>query len=96
MVVGPEVPLTAGTGGRTGAAGIRFGPSGRRPKWKASKVFAKDFMDRHAIPSARYAAFPDFQQAAAHLQTTPTTRVIKASGLAAGKGVILPETPRKP
>ncbi len=93
VVVGPEVPLTLGLVDALRAVGISaFGPTRAAAQMEGSKVFAKDFMDRHAIPSARYACFTDFQQAVEYLQTTPGEIVIKASGLAAGKGVILPES----
>jgi phosphoribosylamine--glycine ligase len=73
--------------------GIRcFGPSQAAAQIEASKVFAKDFMARHNIPSARYAKFTKLEDAVKHLQNVDYPIVIKASGLAAGKGVILPET----
>ncbi|MCI0553797.1 MAG: phosphoribosylamine--glycine ligase, partial [Anaerolineae bacterium] len=59
---------------------------------ESSKVFAKDFMARHHIPTARYATFSNFDEAMSYLQSVEYPIVIKASGLAAGKGVILPET----
>ncbi len=91
VVVGPEVPLTLGLVDALRAAGISsFGPTRAAAQMEGSKVFAKDFMDRHAIPSARYACFTDYQKAVEYLHTTPGEIVIKASGLAAGKGVILP------
>ena len=93
VVVGPEIPLTLGLVDALRAAGIRtFGPTKAAAQIEGSKVFAKDFMDRHAIPSAGYASFSDFDQAAEYLQTAPWQIVIKASGLAAGKGVILPDS----
>ena len=93
VVVGPEVPLTLGLVDALRDAGIRtFGPSKAAAQIEGSKVFAKDFMDRHAIPSAGYASFSEFQKAVEYLQNAPWQIVIKASGLAAGKGVILPES----
>jgi phosphoribosylamine---glycine ligase len=93
VVVGPEAPLAAGLADDLRAAGFRvFGPSQAAAEIEASKVFAKAFMLRHAIPTARYAAFTDFAAALAHLRQVDYPLVIKASGLAAGKGVILPET----
>ena len=93
VLVGPEVPLAAGIADVLSAAGIRcFGPKQAAAQIEASKVFAKDFMRRHHIPTARYAVFTQFDQAIAHLKTLDYPVVIKASGLAAGKGVILPES----
>ncbi len=92
VVIGPEVPLTLGLADALRAAGIRtFGPSKAAAQIEGSKVFAKDFMDRHAIPTAAYASFSDFQKTVDYIQNIPGQIVIKASGLAAGKGVILPE-----
>ncbi len=91
VVVGPEVPLTMGVVNALRSAGIRtFGPTKAAAQIEGSKVFAKDFMDRHGIPSAEYACFTDFQKAVEYLDNAPGEIVIKASGLAAGKGVILP------
>jgi len=93
VLVGPEGPLAAGIVDALSAAGVRcFGPSRAASQIEASKVFAKDFMARHRIPSARYAAFTDFERAVSHLRAVDYPVVIKASGLAAGKGVLLPET----
>jgi phosphoribosylamine--glycine ligase/phosphoribosylformylglycinamidine cyclo-ligase len=93
-VIGPEVPLTMGLADALIAAGIRvFGPTRAAAQIEGSKAFSKAFMARHAIPTARYAVFSDFEAAAAHLKSVDYPVVIKASGLAAGKGVILPETP---
>jgi phosphoribosylamine--glycine ligase len=67
-----------------------FGPSQAAAQIEASKAFAKAFMVRHGLPTARFAAFTDFYQAIGHLLTVDYPVVIKASGLAAGKGVIVP------
>jgi phosphoribosylamine--glycine ligase len=92
VIIGPEVPLAAGLADELRAAGIRvFGPSQAAAQIEASKAFAKDFMARHDIPSARFQTFTNFQAALAHLLTVKYPTVIKASGLAAGKGVIVPE-----
>jgi phosphoribosylamine--glycine ligase / phosphoribosylformylglycinamidine cyclo-ligase len=73
--------------------GVRcFGPKRSAAQIEASKVFAKDFMTRHHIPTARYASFRNFEEALNFLESVNYPIVIKASGLAAGKGVILPET----
>jgi len=93
VLVGPEAPLADGLADALSAGGTRcFGPRQAAAQIEASKVFAKDFMQRHGIPTARYAAFTDFETAAAHLRAVDYPVVIKASGLAAGKGVLLPGT----
>jgi len=93
VIVGPEVPLADGILDSLTNAGIRcFGPSKNAAEIESSKVFAKDFMARHNIPTARYAVFSDFEEAVDYLHKIDYPIVIKASGLAAGKGVILPET----
>ena len=93
VIVGPEAPLAAGLADSLSAVGIRcFGPKQAAAQIESSKVFAKDFMARHHIPTARYSAFSNFEEAIEYLQTVDYPIVIKASGLAAGKGVVLPET----
>ncbi|HSN74370.1 MAG TPA: phosphoribosylamine--glycine ligase [Anaerolineae bacterium] len=90
-VVGPEAPLAKGIVDAFQAGGLRcFGPSQAAAQIEASKAFAKDFMVRHGIPTARHATFTDFAAAMAYLQEVEYPVVLKASGLAAGKGVILP------
>jgi hypothetical protein len=69
-----------------------FGPSQAAARIESSKAFAKDFMLRHAIPTGRYASFSDLEPALAYLRQVDFPVVVKASGLAAGKGVIIPET----
>jgi phosphoribosylamine--glycine ligase len=92
-VIGPEAPLAAGLADAFRAAGIAcFGPSQAAARLESSKAFAKDFMIRHAIPTARYAVFRQLTPALKHLRALDYPVVIKASGLAAGKGVVLPET----
>ena len=92
-VVGPEAPLAAGLADVFAAAGIPcFGPSKAAAQLESSKAFAKDFMLRHAIPTARHAVFRDLASAIDHVRKADHPIVIKASGLAAGKGVVLPET----
>ncbi len=92
-IVGPEGPLADGIADALAGAGIRcFGPSKAAAQIEASKVFSKHFMARHGIPTARYATFSKLSDALAHLERIDYPMVIKASGLAAGKGVILPET----
>ena len=93
VIVGPEVPLAAGLVDSLSGVGIRcFGPKQAAAQIEASKVFSKDFMARHNIPTARYATFTQLEDALGYLDKVDYPIVIKASGLAAGKGVILPET----
>jgi phosphoribosylamine--glycine ligase len=93
VIVGPEVPLAAGIVDALSESGIRcFGPKQAAAQIEASKVFAKDFMARHQIPTARYATFAQLEDAIRYVESVDYPIVIKASGLAAGKGVILPAT----
>ena len=93
VVVGPEAPLALGITDAFKAAGIAcFGPSKAAARLESSKAFAKTFMTRHGIPTARYAVFRELSPALDHLHKVDYPVVIKASGLAAGKGVVLPET----
>jgi phosphoribosylamine--glycine ligase/phosphoribosylaminoimidazole synthetase len=93
VVVGPEVPLNLGLADALAVKGIAcFGPSQAAAQIEASKSFAKDFFQRHAIPTASYKIFDQYQPALDYLEKADFPLVIKASGLAAGKGVILPET----
>ena len=92
-VVGPEGPLAAGVVDAFRAAGLRiFGPSKLAAQLEASKDFAKRFMERHEIPTARHATFTDAKAAHAHVLRHGAPIVIKADGLAAGKGVVVAET----
>ena len=92
VIVGPEAPLASGVADSLSAEGIRcFGPKQAGAQIEASKVFAKDFMARNNIPTSRYATFHQFDEAVRFLQAIDYPIVIKVSGLAAGKGVILPE-----
>lgn len=93
VIVGPEAPLAAGLVDSLSTVGIHcFGPKRAAAEIESSKAFAKDFMARHNIPTARYAIFSDFDETVRHLESIDYPVVIKASGLAAGKGVILPES----
>jgi phosphoribosylamine--glycine ligase len=93
VIVGPEIPLAAGLVDSLSESGIRcFGPKQAAAQVEASKVFGKDFMTRHHIPTARYATFTQLDEAIRFLESVEYPIVIKASGLAAGKGVILPDT----
>lgn len=92
-IIGPEAPLAAGIVDAFQAAGLRcFGPSQAAAQIEASKAFAKAFMVRHSIPTGRYAVFTDYREALAQLMQVDYPVVIKASGLAAGKGVIVPDS----
>jgi phosphoribosylamine---glycine ligase len=89
-VVGPEVPLVAGVVDRFRAAGLRiFGPRAIAAQLEGSKAFAKNFLHRHNIPSARYAVFTELNPALAYVRQHGAPIVIKADGLAAGKGVVV-------
>ncbi|MFH1097995.1 MAG: phosphoribosylamine--glycine ligase [Candidatus Desantisbacteria bacterium] len=89
-VVGSELPLADGIVDRFQEAGLKiFGPSKDAAILEASKVFAKRFMSRNAIPTARFQVFKDAQSAVEYVSNTPMPVVIKADGLAAGKGVII-------
>ncbi|RJP82582.1 MAG: phosphoribosylamine--glycine ligase [Candidatus Zixiibacteriota bacterium] len=89
-VVGPEVPLVAGIVDTFQAAGLKiFGPNQAAAQLEGSKVFAKQFMQRHGIPTARFKLFASFKDAAVALKEYSFPVVVKASGLAAGKGVII-------
>ena len=92
-VVGPEAPLVDGIVDRFEAKGLRcFGPRADCAQLEGSKAFTKEFLKRHNIPTAAYGAFTDVDQAIAYLDEVGAPIVVKADGLAAGKGVILAET----
>ncbi len=92
-VVTPDDPLAAGLVDRLEGAGIPcFGPRQNAAVIESSKVFAKDLMRRYGIPTARYEVFTDCAAALAYLKTAPMPTVIKADGLALGKGVIIAGT----
>jgi phosphoribosylamine--glycine ligase len=89
-VVGPEVPLVAGVVDRFRDAGLRiFGPRAIAAQLEGSKAFAKDFLRRHNIPTSRYAVFTELNPALAYVRQHGAPIVIKADGLAAGKGVVV-------
>lgn len=93
VVIGPEVPLAAGLVDALQMAGIRaFGPNQAAAQLEASKAFAKAFMYEYHIPTAEYASFNDYEDAREYLETCKHPVVVKADGLAAGKGVIVCET----
>ncbi len=89
VVVGPEAPLAAGLADRLQVP--VFGPSQRAAEIESSKSFSKDFMLRHGIPTARHRSFTNLEEARAYVAGVDHPVVLKASGLAAGKGVLLPE-----
>ena len=92
-VVGPEGPLAAGVVDVFRARGLRiFGPTQAAAQLESSKAFAKDFMQRHGIPTALYATFSDPAEAHAHVDKVGAPIVVKADGLAAGKGVVVAMT----
>jgi len=92
VVVGPEDPLVAGLVDRCAAAGIAaFGPSAAAAQLEGSKAHCKQFLIAHDIPTGAASVFTDADEALAYLETLPEVPVIKASGLAAGKGVIVAE-----
>ncbi len=92
-IVGPEAPLVAGIVDAFRAAGLRcFGPSAAAAQLEGSKAFAKDFLARHRIPTAEYRTFTEVEPAILHINEKGAPIVIKADGLAAGKGVIVAET----
>ena len=93
VVVGPEVPLTDGVVDAMNAAGIKaFGPTKAAAELEGSKSFSKDLMRKYGIPTAKYEVFTDAEAARAYVQKEGAPIVIKADGLAAGKGVIVAET----
>lgn len=92
-VVGPEAPLAAGVVDAFKAAELKiFGPTQAAAQLESSKQYAKDFMHRHQIPTAAYASFTDAEQAKAYIRKQGAPIVVKADGLAAGKGVIVAMT----
>jgi phosphoribosylamine---glycine ligase len=89
-IVGPEAPLVLGVVDRFRAAGLRcFGPTKASAQLEGSKAFAKDFLARHHIPTAAYGNFTEVAAAEAFIQKMGAPIVVKADGLAAGKGVII-------
>ncbi|MBI4285525.1 MAG: phosphoribosylamine--glycine ligase [Chloroflexi bacterium] len=89
-VVGPEAPLAEGIVDRFRDAGLPiFGPSQKAAAIESSKVFAKDLMQKHGIPCARSASFDSYSEAKAYLEKQAPPVVVKADGLAAGKGVVV-------
>ena len=92
-IIGPEAPLAAGIVDAFRDAGLRcFGPSREAARLEGSKAFAKDFLARHDIPTAAYRTFCEIEPAIDYLRQHAMPVVIKADGLAAGKGVIIAQT----
>jgi phosphoribosylamine--glycine ligase len=92
-IVGPEAPLVLGVVDRFRAAGLRcFGPTKASAQLEGSKAFAKDFLARHKIPTAAYGNFSEVAAAEAFIKKMGAPIVVKADGLAAGKGVIIAAT----
>ncbi len=93
VIVGPEQPLALGLVDDLMARGIAvFGPTQAAAQLESSKAFTKDFCTRYNIPTAAYGVFTDLKAAKKFLQSMPAPYVLKADGLAAGKGVVIPET----
>ncbi|GMA57734.1 phosphoribosylamine--glycine ligase [Alicyclobacillus sacchari] len=93
VVVGPEQPLADGLVDRLAAVGIpAFGPMQAAAQLEASKAFSKRLMQEAGVPTARFATFTDVEQALSYLRTQAIPVVVKADGLAAGKGVVVAQT----
>ena len=93
VIVGPEQPLVDGLVDYLQTNDIKtFGPSSAAAQLEGSKTFSKDFFIKYGIPTATYAAFDNFDSAKEHLKKIPYPTVVKADGLAAGKGVIICQT----
>jgi len=96
VVPGPEQPLVDGVANAFSKVGIpSFGPSQKAARMEGSKAFAKDFMKRHNIATASYQNFTDYEKAKKYVEGCTTNVVIKASGIAAGKGVLIPESKKE-
>jgi len=92
-IIGPEIPLVLGIVDRFTEAGLKcFGPSAKAAQLEGSKTFSKDFMIRHHIPTAKYQTFTDKFAAIDYIRSQGAPIVVKADGLAAGKGVIIAQT----
>ncbi len=92
-IVGPEAPLVEGITDQFAAAGLRcFGPSAKAAQLEGSKAFSKRFLERHNIPTAAFAEFTELAPALAYIEAQGAPLVVKADGLAAGKGVVVAES----
>lgn len=93
IIIGPEAPLAAGVSDALRARGFDvFGPSQKAAQLESSKGFAKDLMEKYGVPTAKYGRFDDLSEALDFLETMQAPYVIKADGLASGKGVVIAET----
>ena len=93
VVIGPEAPLVVGVGDAVRSTGIPcFGPNGKAAQMEGSKKFAKQVMSRAGVPTAAYRSFTDEETCAAYVKQVGGPVVVKADGLAAGKGVIVAKT----
>ena len=93
VVIGPEAPLVAGVADVLRAAGVAvFGPDAQGAQLEGSKTYSKEFMDANGIPTARYGSFTELEPALSYVQELGAPIVVKADGLAAGKGVVVAET----
>ena len=92
-MIGPEAPLVAGVVDQFQAAGlVCFGPSMAAAQLEGSKIFTKDFLQKYSIPTAKYGSFDSPEAALSYLKTITLPIVLKADGLAAGKGVVIAQT----
>ncbi len=95
-VVGPEAPLVEGIVDEFEKRGLKiFGPNREAAQLEGSKAFAKQFMEKYGIPTARYRTFTDFQEAKKYVEEVGAPIVVKADGLAAGKGAVVCESVEK-
>ncbi|HHV79454.1 MAG TPA: phosphoribosylamine--glycine ligase [Firmicutes bacterium] len=95
-IVGPEAPLALGITDVFAARGLKiFGPGRASAQIESSKVFAKEFMKRHSIPTAQFSAFDSLEESLAFVRKRDGALVIKADGLAAGKGVVIAQNSRE-
>ena len=95
-IIGPEAPLVAGVTDAFNKAGFRcFGPSKKASQLEGSKVFTKKFLSRHNIPTAGYMIFTEVEQASDYIRTKDSPMIVKADGLAAGKGVIIAKSQKE-
>ena len=93
VVVGPEVPLVMGLVDELESEGIKsFGPNQAAAELEGSKAFMKDLFTKYNIPTAKYSKFTNFNDAVSYVRSREVPIVLKASGLAAGKGVIIAQT----
>ena len=95
-LVGPEIPLVEGVVDAFQGAGLRiFGPTKKAAQLEGSKSFTKLFLDKYAIPTAEFQTFDELDSAIEYVEARGTPIVIKADGLAAGKGVVIAQTKKR-